>query len=39
MAETGDAVKSVTSFPEDIRSCSMLKIEICILGLQKDADF
>lgn len=27
MAETGDAVKSVTSFPEDIRSCSILKIQ------------
>lgn len=26
MAETGDAVKSVTSFPEDIRSCSTSKV-------------
>lgn len=39
MAEAGDAVKSVTSFPEDIRSCSLLKIEICILGPQRDAGF
>lgn len=39
MAETRDAVKSVTSFPEDIQSCSILKTQICILGPQIDAGF
>lgn len=34
MAETGDAVKSVTSFPEDIRSCSTSKVFFFLFILQ-----